>query len=90
MAAAGVGQQWVLVEMVQAFYEVRPGRRPERGGLRVAGGAGSGEVSPELPRERQRWAVLGGESGAGCGSVLRVGMRSLNPVGMCECTTAVY
>lgn len=24
-AAVGVGQQWVLVEMVQAFYEVRGG-----------------------------------------------------------------
>lgn len=73
MAAAGVGQQWVLVEMVQAFYEVRPGQAPRawRGDVRAASGSGSGEVSLELPRGRRPRAVLGGESGAELGSVLR-------------------
>lgn len=54
-AAAGVGQQWVLVEMVQAFYEVRSGarvlgalRQSEQGSwhlLPVLGGGCAGVIS---------------------------------------------
>lgn len=57
MAATGMGQQWVLVEMVQAFYEVRPGPRargaarpPARGGRRRE--RGGGRVGGVLPPGR--------------------------------------
>lgn len=58
--AAGVGQQWVLVEMVQAFYEVRPGARAwravraaARGGV-GRGGAGGACAEGNPPPSRVR------------------------------------
>lgn len=80
--AAAMGQQWVLVEMVQAFYEVSDPsargtwRRPPSPHALVWGGGGGGSGSgvawgcPVGPRAGISW---GGHRGAGVWGAVEVG-----------------
>lgn len=58
-AAVGMGQQWVLVEMVQAFYEVR---RVCRGGM-----LGGGEPRPGVATGSEQTAAGPRPSRSDCG-----------------------